>query len=41
VHAFGEGSEPKGNRMAAINVRCIQDVDFSALPVKHYDGKSL
>ncbi|MBI4995946.1 MAG: GFA family protein [Rhodocyclales bacterium] len=41
VHAFGEGNEPKGNPMAAINVRCLEGVDFSALSVKHYDGKSL
>jgi hypothetical protein len=40
VHPFGEGVHD-GHPMAAINVRCLEGVDFSALPVKHFDGKSL
>ncbi|AOI71399.1 aldehyde-activating protein [Burkholderia ubonensis] len=40
IHPFGEGADPKGNRMAAINVRCLDDVDIDALPVTHYDGRS-
>ncbi|KWN79274.1 aldehyde-activating protein [Burkholderia ubonensis] len=40
IHPFGEGADPKGNRMAAINVRCLEDVDIDALPVTHYDGRS-
>ena len=41
IHPFGEGTDPSGNRMAAINVRCLEGVDFSALPVKHFDGRAL
>ena len=41
IHPFGEGSDPKGNRMAAINVRCLEEVDLSSLPVKHFDGRAL
>lgn len=41
IHPFGEGQDPKGNRMAAINVRCLEDVDLSALAVKPFDGRSL
>jgi hypothetical protein len=41
IHPFGEGTDPSGNRMAAINVRCLEDFDFSSLPVKHFDGCSL
>lgn len=41
MHPFGEGTDPSGNRMAAINVRCLEGFDFSALPVKHFDGRSL
>lgn len=41
IHPFGEGTDPKGNSMAAINVRCLENVDFSTLPVKHFDGRSL
>jgi hypothetical protein len=26
--------------MAAINVRCLEGVDFSSLPVNHFDGRS-
>ena len=41
IHPFGEGTDPSGKRMAAINVRCLEDFDFSGLPVKHFDGRSL
>jgi hypothetical protein len=40
IHPFGEGTDPSGNKMAAINVRCLEGVDFSALPVQHFDGRS-
>ena len=41
IHPFGEGVDPSGNRMAAVNVRCLEGVDFVSLPVKHFDGRSL
>lgn len=41
IHPLGEGSDPTGKRMAAINVRCLENVDFAALPVDHYDGRAL
>lgn len=41
IHPFGEGADPSGNRMAAVNVRCLEGVDFGSLPVKHFDGRSL
>ena len=40
IHPFGEGVDPSGNRMAAINIRCLEDVDFSSLPVQHFDGRA-
>ncbi|WP_224240333.1 GFA family protein [Hyalangium gracile] len=40
IHPFGEGTDPSGNRMAAINVRCLEGVDFTAIPVQHFDGRS-
>jgi hypothetical protein len=40
IHPYGEGTDPSGNRMAAINVRCLEGVDFSSLPVNHFDGRS-
>lgn len=41
IHVYGEGKDPKGNEIAAINLRCLEDVDLTAIPVRHYDGKSL
>jgi hypothetical protein len=41
IHAYGVGKDRQGNEMAMVNVRCLADVDFEALPVKHVDGRSL
>ncbi len=40
IHPFGEGADPKGNRMGAINIRCLENVDLDAVPVQHVDGRS-
>ncbi|MFP5390964.1 MAG: GFA family protein [Gammaproteobacteria bacterium] len=40
IHPFGEGIDPKGNAMAAVNVNCLEGVDIAALPVQHFDGRS-
>jgi len=41
IHPFGEAKDPKGNAMAAINIRCLEDVDISAYPVNQFDGRAL
>lgn len=41
IHAFGEGSDPKGNPVAAINLRCIENLDLAAIRVQHYDGRAI
>jgi hypothetical protein len=41
VQPFGEGVDPKGNKIAAINIRCIDGLDLSKIPVQHYDGRSI
>lgn len=41
MHPFGEGVDPKGNRMAAVNIRCLEDVDVEPVPVQHFDGRSI
>ena len=41
IHPYGEGSDPKGNAMAAINIRCLDGIDLAAIPVHNYDGRSL
>jgi len=37
---FGIGRDPKGNETAAINVRCLQDVEPSELKIVQVDGRS-
>ena len=41
IHSYGVGKDRQGNEMAMVNVRCLQGVDYDALPVKHVDGRSL
>ena len=40
IHPYAEATDPKGNRMAAINVRCLEGIDLEAVPVQHFDGRS-
>jgi len=40
IHPYAEGKDPKGNEMAAINIRCLEDIDLSSVPVTHFDGRS-
>ena len=41
IHPYGEGSDPQGQPMAAINLRCIDGIDLDAIPVTHFDGRAL
>jgi len=36
-----EGVDPKGNRMAAINIRCLEGIDLAAVSIKDFDGRSM
>lgn len=40
MHPFGEGVDPKGNKMAAINIRCLENIDLASVPVQNFDGRS-
>lgn len=40
VQPFGMGKHPDGGEMAAVNLRCADDVDLSALKPQQVDGKS-
>lgn len=40
IHTFGEGVGPAGNATAAVNTRCLENVDLTKLKVQHYDGRS-
>ena len=41
IHPYGEGADPEGNRMAAINIRCLEDFDIDAVETGQFDGRSL
>jgi hypothetical protein len=41
VGSFSRGRAPTGEEMIAINLRCLDDVDVSALSPAKFDGKSL
>ena len=41
IHPFGEGVDPKGNRMAAVNLRCLEGFDLASVPVKEFNGRAL
>ena len=40
MHPYGEGTGPSGEAMAAINIRCIEGIDLSQIPVTQFDGRS-
>ncbi|HVK77821.1 MAG TPA: GFA family protein [Kofleriaceae bacterium] len=40
IKAFGRGTGPDGKATAAVNVRCLDDVDLDQLAVHKYDGRS-
>lgn len=41
IHPYGEGVDPQGHEMAAVNIRCIEGIDLSSIPVQHFDGRAL
>jgi len=41
IHPFGEGAAPNGDKMAAVNVRCLEGIDIDALKVQHYNGRDI
>lgn len=41
IHPYGEGIGPDGTAMAAVNLRCVDDIDIASLPVREFDGRAL
>jgi hypothetical protein len=41
MHPYGEGTDPKGNDMAAINIRCLENIELEKVPVTKFDGRAL
>ena len=40
IQPYAEGKGRDGSDMVMINVRCLDGVDYEALPVKHFDGRA-
>lgn len=40
IRSFSRGKGPDGSDMVAINVRCLDDIDLSAITPVPYDGRS-
>ena len=40
MHPYGEGADPKGNAMAAVNIRCLEGIELDKVAVTHYDGRA-
>jgi len=41
IPSFARGTGPKGQKMVAINARCLDDLDVSSLELTQFDGKSM
>lgn len=41
VQCFAEGTDPKGNTVMAVNMRCLDNIDLDTVPVHHYNGKEI
>ncbi len=41
IHAYGDGTAPSGEAIAAINIRCVEGIDLQAIPVTQFDGRSM
>lgn len=41
IHPYSEAFDPQGNRVAAINLRCLEGIDLASVPVQNFDGRSL
>jgi hypothetical protein len=41
IHGFGRGKGPDGKQTYAVNLRCLDGVDLSAVKPMPFDGKSM
>lgn len=41
TQAFGQGKGPDGVETAAINLRCIDDIDLHTLEISEFNGKDI
>lgn len=40
IRSFCRGTDPKGNHVRGVNVRCLEGVDIDSLDVQRFDGRS-
>jgi hypothetical protein len=40
ISPFSDGCDPKGNEMAAVNMRCLEHVDLASVKVMPWNGAS-
>jgi len=40
IHPYADGTDAKGHRHAAVNVRCLENIVLESVQVTHYDGRS-
>lgn len=41
IHLYAEGAGQDGAPLVVVNVRCLEGIDPSTYPVRHFDGHSL
>ena len=41
VHPFADDTADKSERMAYVNIRCLEGVDLARIPVMEFDGRSM
>lgn len=41
IHPYAEAVDQKGNPTAAINIRCLENIDLNSIPVKDFDGRAM
>jgi len=41
IKVIGEGVDPKGSQITAINLRCVEGLDLDKLPIQHFNGRAL
>ena len=40
IHPYADGTDAKGHRHAAVNVRCLENIVLESVQVTHHDGRS-
>ena len=41
TESFSRGAGPDGREMVAVNVRCLDGVEPTQLPIKHFNGRAM